>query len=118
MEVRKMNENEIRSDYDNLVLAKYDFASASKRAAEQKRIVDLLEARAILDGSVVGKNAEERKASLLLMFPGDRAKLENYEEMEKAARLEMEVKQIEVDCLKMQMRLLELAKIGVEDGNV
>ena len=90
-----------------------DALRAAQDAAEQAIAVKvaLEKARAALvhDGDVAGKNEAEREADLRHKLAGQYALLEKNERVARVARHRVELARLEVDALRMQLRVAELA---------
>ena len=107
-----MNKNHIDEIYDDLVIKKVRYSNDADLYARVKAKREAAEVKYTSDGRVQGKNAEQRKANL--------AKLVNYEQQtEKKAerimqqsRLELELAQIEVDRVRLLIRLLDITTRG------
>ena len=102
-----MTTEEIAIAYDRLAQARHTLFEAAYDEAELKFKVEKAETEALAAGKIVGKNPEERKAHAALLFAEECAALLAAEQNRRGAQMEFDIADAKVDCLKLQMRLME-----------
>lgn len=94
--------------YGALALAVEADYLATETAASTKIVWDQARAKAISEG-IIGKNAEEREANLRLELANEYERLAAAERGVREARYRAEDARLEVERLRLRVRLLELA---------
>jgi hypothetical protein len=106
-----INLNELNQDLSqelvNVGRAKEALHAAAEEVIAAKIALENLEADEIGQG-LDGKNAEERKASLLKLTGCERLEVEAAEKKERAARLQLDTAQLALDLLRYRLRIAEI----------
>jgi hypothetical protein len=105
-----MDTNELTKAYDEV--AKFtDAAFMSGRVAIAcKEAFENKSARAIMDGTITGKNDTERKAASIMLYQKDYAEMNAANDSYEMQRNELTLAKIHLDCLRDILRIEELAK--------
>lgn len=99
----------IKSAYQTLQAAKRSYAAAAAAETECERRLEDARLRAIADGRITGKNEAERAAMSHMLLADLIAEFQSRQDRTREARLAMELAALEVECLRTELRLLELA---------
>ena len=84
---------------------------AAKNALETCRLVKLS------TGEIDGKNTEMREASARAILDDEYTLVAKLEEHERATKLDLDLAYLELDRVKMQLRLMELSKLPPSPAN-
>lgn len=104
-----MDETAIRKAYNRLIVAKQNAHFAAILVAQARTELKKAIAQGLASGVITGKNADEREANAALALPEQHKTNEDANRYEATAHLELDIAQIEVECLRMLMRAEELA---------
>lgn len=112
-----MNVEMIEKAYNELIASRKVYHTAAEETINAKFRLEKKKAELLLSGEIAGKNADEREANTRQIMANDFAELHTKEAFERETRLLYEVRQLEVEKLRMELRLLELeakAQISTE----
>lgn len=87
-----------------------EHAKAVDLVSEAKHELGVAVADATMRGLISGKNEAEREARALTLFMAQYAKVDGCEKAEREARLDVELARLDLEAIKLRLRLLELAK--------
>lgn len=105
-----MNIEEVNQAYDKVIKATKAAQEAGIKLAEAKSTVETSVMLAKAKGEITGKNEGERKANAFILFKDGYAAKDVLEEDYKVKSLELSLAQIELNCLRDCIRVMELTK--------
>jgi hypothetical protein len=94
----------ITQAYRQLSEARAQLDSASEAVISAKIMLEGALARATLSGEIVGKNEAERQAKTCEMFAEQVSKIEAFQTIERASKLNFDLAQLEVDRVRLIVR--------------
>ena len=101
-------EPEVNKAYEVLAMQTQNHANAVISAINTKATYDRLVASALANGEIEGKNAEIRTANAQEKFAFEFRKMNDAQDEERAARLDLDLARIEVERVRALLRLMEL----------
>ena len=102
-----LNPEVITEAYDGLTVAKVAYAESLEKSLTLETALEKEKAAALSDGTIQGKNDTERKAAVNLRFAEAITALEDAARATRAARLEVELAEIEVKLVETLVRFLK-----------
>ncbi len=101
---------DITARYTALADAKRHYAAAATEEIAAERALEDARLRAIADGRITGKNEAERAASAQTVLADLIEAHRAAQDCARAARLEMDLAALDVEALRAELRLMELAE--------
>jgi hypothetical protein len=102
-----LTDDEINYAYTAYATAKEVYAEFAQQVLEEKTSLDRQVARAMLDGTITGKNVAEREASAYEAFAESFGLLSTHEAALAELRLAYDLAGIEIGRVKSLLRLME-----------
>lgn len=94
--------------FDNLKSRRDNLFTKAESVIEAQAVLETAKYAAFTSGKVDGKNEETRKAQLAEITKNELAQLKTAEGLERAARYQFDLAQIDLDTLKVMLRIAEL----------
>lgn len=105
-----MDSTTIKDIYLTLKRGKGELHMAVLARIEAKRTFDSARLRGLVDGTIAGKNADVREASVAEVLAEQQSALRLAEAEERNARLVVDLAQLDVDALHTELQLLEITQ--------
>lgn len=99
---------QVNKAFDHLKDRRDNLFTASENVIGAKLSLELAKAGALLSGKIDGKNAEIRDAQVAALVKLETENVKLYEMNERASRFQYEIAQLELERVKMLLRILEL----------
>lgn len=103
----ELGKETINDAYENLGECKSAYANALEKSLELSAALEKAKAIALSDGTIQGKNDTERKAAVYTQFSDFIECVEEAERITRAARLDVELAEIEVKRVETLIRWLK-----------
>jgi len=109
-----LEEKEAAKAFDNMRDAITFMVGAVEIHYKAKEDYNTKKLMALADGSITGKNTDEREASAIKLLDKEYKKMVNAAEVERAAKEKLDLARLEIERLYMLLRIEELATIKVK----
>jgi len=105
-----MDKNELITAYDDVAKLTDAAFMTGRVAIACKEAFENKSARAIMDGTITGKNDTERKAAAIMAFQKDYSEMNTANDAYEMEKNQLDLAKLHLACLRDILRIEELAK--------